>query len=107
VSTDDRLLQQILSDKDLIRAGPPAPPFAPEERRLASISDPAKLSSGGEHFYACLEKDTESFANLFCKNILRWLFRNDTNLNWVMGRQKPPFLRWRNGYNVLSANNAN
>jgi hypothetical protein len=79
--------------------GPPAPPQSAEEtRRVASISDPSKSSSGGNLFHATQERETELLGNLFCLNTLTALFPTDLTIDWTQGRPQPPILQWSQKY---------
>src|SRR5271169_6084709 len=86
-----------MSDLDVIHVGPRAPSLTRNEKRIASISDPAKLSSGGEQFYASFEQESQLFGNLFCRITLRSLFLDGIILEWVNRAQKPS-LHWRHRY---------
>jgi hypothetical protein len=79
--------------------GPPAPPQSAEEtQRVASISDPAKSSSGGILFHATQERESEVLGNLFCITTLKVLFLDKPTLDWVAGRPEIPILEWSHKY---------
>lgn len=82
-----------------IWVGPKAPPeTADETRRIISISDPSKSSSGSNLFHACQERESETLGNMFSTVVLFALFRQNPTLNWVTGRSEFPVLQWRNRY---------
>jgi hypothetical protein len=79
--------------------GQRAPPLSAEEtRRIASISDPSKSSSGGQLFHATQERESEVLGNQFCITTLKVLFLDGPALAWVTGRPKAPIIQWRHGY---------
>jgi hypothetical protein len=84
-----------LSDNDVTFVGKSAPAFTKEERRIASVSDPTKSSTGGEYFYAALEVESQIFGNLFCKEIMASLYMDGMELDWVKNRPQNPTIRWR------------
>jgi hypothetical protein len=93
----------IVSNVDVRQVGRPAPGFTDHERRIASISDPAKNSSGGEQFYASLEEEIQRFGNMVCRILLRRIFKNNITLDWVQNRAQPPTLLWANKYSYCRA----
>ena len=81
---------------DVVWVGPSAPRLSTEETvRIASISNPAVSSSGGQHLTATQEKETDQFANSFCATTLRLLYLNGNRVWWAEGRAVLPVLEWR------------
>lgn len=64
----------------------------------ASIAAPEKDSAEGPTLFAAREKESDTFANLFCSELIGLLWRKDRlQLDWVRGRRFPPRLVWREG----------
>ena len=77
-------------------AGPDAPPFTDEEKRIVSISNPDVHSGSQEHHSASLEHESQQLGNLFCHQCLKVLYGDKgVQLNWVTGRAEKPVLKWR------------
>jgi hypothetical protein len=96
----------IVSNVDVRQVGRPAPGFTDNERRIASISDPAQHSSGGEQFYASLEEEIQRFGNMVCRILLRRVFKKNIQLDWVKNRAQPPTLLWANKYSSHLSNSS-
>jgi len=85
-----------ISEFGASQVGPSAPPQSEEEtRRVASISDPKKSSTGSKYFHACREQASQDLGNIFCKLVITALFRKNPSLYWVTGRLQFPVLAWR------------
>jgi hypothetical protein len=103
-STSIRATSSLSSQVAPIWVGPPAPPQSAEEtRRVTSISDPAKSSSGGNLFHATQDRETEILGNQFCLTMLNALFPEDLTINWVQGRPEAPSLEWGQRYHPQSS----